>query len=189
LKKEDNLKNSGPNRLGMNIRHPKQRGEWVEFEFMARVAELGFTFDRPAGGCALHDIAIDLVDRLVRVQIKSTTCLQEYRLHAKKEENRTSKANRATFCAELRPHTRSRPYRLSDFEYLAFYVVPRDIWYIIPSFVALQTGTVCVRPGDKENRFERYREAWHLLHHPAPDDPGSPETFLIFGSAEEFHHS
>ena len=60
-----------------------------------------------------------------------------------------------------------------------------DVWHIIPAVVALERGSICVRPGDKNNKYERYREAWHLLHDRFADAPKGPGSFLIFGSIEE----
>ena len=165
----------------MNIRHPKQRGEWVELRFMAKAAELGFKLNRPFGESAQYHVAIDLGDHLVRVQIKSTTYCRLYRPRSKKR----SKNNQGAFTADLRPHSRFHPYQLSDFEYLAFYVIPKDVWYIIPAVVALERGAISVRPSDQNNKYERYRETWHLLHDRFADAPKPPGTFLIFGSAEE----
>jgi hypothetical protein len=161
---------------GMYIRHPKQRGEWVELCFMSRAAELGFKLNRPFGESTQYDVVIDLGDHLVRVQVKSTYC----QLHRPQ-----SKHKHGTFVASLRPYSRRHPYKLSDFEYLAFYVIPKDVWCIIPAVVALERGSICVRPGDKHNKYERYREAWHLLHDRFADAPKGPGSFLIFGSIEE----
>jgi hypothetical protein len=36
-----NLKRPALKTPGMNVRHPKQRGEWVEFRFMSKAGELG----------------------------------------------------------------------------------------------------------------------------------------------------
>ncbi len=160
----------------MNIRHPKQRGEWVELRFMAKAAELGFKLNRPFGESAQYDVAIDLGDRLVRVQVKSTTYCRHDAPHSKNKQG--------AFTADLRTRSRFRPYTVTDFEYLAFYLIPKDVWYIIPAVIALQRCSLDFRPGDKSNQYERYREAWHLLHDRFADAPKAPGAFLIFGSAE-----
>jgi PD-(D/E)XK nuclease superfamily protein len=137
---------------GMKIRNPKQRGEWAELRFMAKAAELGFKLNKPFGDSAPYDVVIDLDDRFVRVQVKCTySRIRERNPHRR----------RGTFIALLR--SPRHPYQLSDFEYLAVYVIPKDAWYIIPAAIALAKGSVCVRPGCSANRFERYREGWHLL--------------------------
>lgn len=60
-------------------------------------------------------------------------------------------------------HISVRRYVQSDFDILAVYVIPKDIWYIIPSEVATKKIAIRVRPGNDRNQYEQYREAWHLL--------------------------
>ena len=51
-----------------------------------------------------------------------------------------------------------------DFDYLAVYIIPRDVWYIIP-FAAIQArAMISLRdPRLANGRYHRYLEAWHLL--------------------------
>jgi hypothetical protein len=56
-----------------------------------------------------------------------------------------------------------RPDRESDFDILAVYVIPKDVWYLLPSSIAAGRAAIRVVPGDNRNRYERYQEAWHLL--------------------------
>ena len=160
---------------GMKIRNPKQRGEWAELRFMAKAAEFGFQLNKPFGDSTRYDVVIDLGERFVRVQVKSTYC---------RTRERKPKQNRSAFIAMLRSQQCQR-YQLSDFDYLAVYVIPKDVWCIIPAVIALAKRSVCVRPGDAANKYERYREAWHLLHDRPQDAPQEPGSFLIFGSIED----
>jgi hypothetical protein len=66
------------------------------------------------------------------------------------------------FVANMR-HISIRRYQQSDFDYLAVYVIPKDLWYIIPSDVATRKVAIRVAPDNKDNQYEPYREAWHLL--------------------------
>jgi len=59
-----------------------------------------------------------------------------------------------------------RQYHPSDFDYLAAYIIPKDAWYIIPFALLGPQSSIRVWPGHKSNRYERYREAWHLLREP-----------------------
>jgi hypothetical protein len=151
---------------GMKIRNPKQRGEWAELRFMAKAAEFGFKLSKPFGESAPYDVVIDLGDRLVRVQVKCTY---------NRPRRPRSKNKHGMFVVLLRPYARHHPYQLSDFEYLAVYIIPKDVWYVIPVAVALLRGSICVRPGDRGNKYERYREAWHLLRERPADAKENPQ--------------
>src|ERR1700676_4711584 len=57
---------------GMNIRHPKARGEWAELRFMVRATELGFCVTKPWGDMAPFDLALEHRGHFARVQVKCT---------------------------------------------------------------------------------------------------------------------
>jgi hypothetical protein len=103
-------------------------------------------------------LAIDLDGRLIRIQVKST-------LFRRRRPN-------APYVVLLRRHIYlgSRRYQQSEFDFLALYLIPRDIWYIIPSAVALQRVSIQICPDNERNRYHGYREAWHLLR----DGDGAP---------------
>jgi len=123
---------------------------------MAKAAELGFKLSRPWGDSATYDVVIELKGRFVRVQVKSTMC---------KARARKAHHQQGAYMANMR-HISVRPYVASDFDYLALYVIPLDVWYILPSTITAQRSALRVVPGDDRNRYERYREAWQLLRQP-----------------------
>ena len=139
---------------GTRIRNPKKRGEWAELRFMAKVAELGFKLSKPWGDSAPYDVAVELEGYFVRVQVKSTM----YRVRPKKRHYQ-----RGNFMCEMRSYPMGHYYDGSEFEILAVYVIPKDTWYIIPAQVATKKTAIRVCPGNDSNRYEQYREAWHLL--------------------------
>ena len=120
---------------------------------MARAAEKGFKLTKPWGDSAPYDITVDHGGEFLRVQVKSTMC----EAHPKKPHHQ-----RGVFVANMR-HISVQRYQASDFDYLAVYVIPRDVWYIIPSEVATRKVAIRVAPGNPKNQYERFREAWHLL--------------------------
>ena len=61
---------------GIDIKHPKQRGEWAELIFMARAAEHGLCITKPWGEMAHYDFAIEHKGHFLRVQVKSTIFLR-----------------------------------------------------------------------------------------------------------------
>jgi hypothetical protein len=53
---------------------------------------------------------------------------------------------------------------LEEIDYVAAYLIPLDLWYIIPAgVVALRKGSIWLAPWRRQNKYERYLEAWHLL--------------------------
>jgi len=61
---------------GIDIKHPKQRGEWAELRFMARAAEHGLCVTKPWGDSARYDFAVEHNGHFLRVQVKSTKSKQ-----------------------------------------------------------------------------------------------------------------
>jgi PD-(D/E)XK endonuclease len=140
----------------MDIRDHKKRGQWAELRFMAKATEFGYQLAKPVGDSTQYDVVVDLGGRFISVQVKSTFF-------------QASNLKPGNFVASLvhvsGPNHR---YQQFDFDYLAVYCIPNDVWYIIPSAVALCKQSICVCPGDKQNQWEHYREAWYLLHERAP---------------------
>jgi len=159
---------------GMNIRNDKKRGHFAELRFMAKAAELGFQLNTPLGDTAQYDVVIDLGGRFVRVQVKSTMF-------------EASNLKPGNFVASL-VHAcgLNHRYQQTDFDYLAVYCIPRDIWYIIPWAVASCKQSICVCPGDKQNKWEHYREAWYLLHHRAPAPLLKRGRIDLYGIIEDY---
>ncbi len=151
------------NSSGTDIRKPKERGEWAELRFMAKAAELGFKLSKPWGDSAPFDVVLWQGHHFVRIQVKSTMC---------KARARKPHHQQGAYTANLR-RISARRYRKSDFDFVVVYVIPLDIWYILPSRVATSRTAVRVVPGDKRNPYERYNGAWHLLQEfPRPSRRG-----------------
>jgi hypothetical protein len=159
---------------GMDISNDKKRGHWAELRFMAKAAELGFQLNQPLGDTAQYDVVIDLGGHFVRVQVKSTYF-------------QASNLKPGNFVASLvRPSGPNHRYQQSDFDYLAVYCIPRDIWYIIPWAVAYCKQSICVCPGDKQNKWEHYREAWYLLYDRAPAPLLKRGCIDLYGIIEDY---
>ena len=50
----------------------KEQGEWAELCFMAKAAGMGLKVLRPFGDSSSYDVGVELPDRILRVQVKST---------------------------------------------------------------------------------------------------------------------
>src|SRR5438477_7427673 len=98
---------------------------------------------KPWGDSAPYDFMIEHNGRVLRVQVKSTMRIVRgcYRCHV--------------------PYNRGQgsPQRLMDF--VAAYVIPEDLWYILPARVAtcLQ-GHISLSPHRPGHKYEPYLEAW-----------------------------
>src|SRR5262249_3656847 len=144
------------NELALKITLPKQRGEWVEMRFMARAVEHGLCVSKPWGDSALYDFAVEVRGRFLRVQVKST-------------------AKRKTTGYRCFVRGYGGPYAPGSFEFLAIYLVPEDIWYIIPAAKIAASGSILLAPERKTSKYESFREAWQLLTGRETDDQTAPQ--------------
>lgn len=137
--------------------HRKLRGEWAEWQFIARAFAQGFRVAKPLGDCCRYDVLIDNPTGFHRVQIKSTTRL----------------VGPSYKCLCMSSVAGNRIYSEDDFDFVAAYVVQADCWFIIPVMAltkkhAVTRGMLSLDPLGRcpRNRFHPYREAWHLLREP-----------------------
>jgi PD-(D/E)XK endonuclease len=148
---------------GSSIKHHKLRGEWAELRFMARAAEHGLCINKPWGDSSRYDFALEHAGKFLRMQIKSTTV-------------RRGRSYSCNLCA-----TGNRLYRETEIDFVAAYIVPRNIWYIFPFDVVANSGSVVLSPHLKTSKYGPYQEAWHLLRgEKAPEaairEAESPDT-------------
>jgi hypothetical protein len=133
----------------------KQRGEWVELEFMAKAAQRRFAVTKPWGDTQSYDVGIEHIPNFLRVQVKSTTV-----------------RSGAGYRCQFMPNYRTKhDYSLDNIDVFAAYVIPEGVWYLIPAVLLLgkrrrYMAMLCplVPPAKKASyRYESYREAWTLL--------------------------
>jgi PD-(D/E)XK endonuclease len=131
-------------------RSRKALGELGELAFSYKAASLGFGVSKPLGDNEPFDFILNTGHRLWRVQVKST-------YHMRKTYSfRTTRADVGRKC---------RRYSAADVDVLAAWVMPLDVWYIIPVQAFATRTAVAVYP-HRENypgQFEAFREAWCLL--------------------------
>lgn len=111
---------------------------------MARAAEHGLCVSKPWGETARYDFAVEHDGHFVRVQVKSTMFV-----------------DRGGYSCSVRGCR--GPYEGDPFDFLAVYLIPEDLWCIIPAKKVRGQGSVALYPKLKKSRYERYREAWRLL--------------------------
>jgi hypothetical protein len=138
-----------------NFRTFKERGEWVELQFMAAAASHGYRVLKPWGDSLEYDVAVEHGGDMIRVQVKSTA-------------NRNSTGY---LCYFRRNWLVKEPYSIDELDIFAAYIIPEEVWYLIPAAVILNRPRkgvpiyLCPVTARKKNRYryEQYREAWHLL--------------------------
>jgi hypothetical protein len=133
----------------------KQRGEWVELQFMAEAAKHRFTVSKPWGDSLAYDVGIEHAQNFLWVQVKSTT----------------SRSGPGYRCMFKPNYLKKRDYSLEEIDLFAAYVIPENAWYLIPAVLLLgkrrrTMAMLCpvVPPKKKASyRYECYRDAWSLL--------------------------
>ena len=136
------------------IKHPKRRGEWVELQFMARATSHDLVCSKPWGDSCAYDNVTDYRGLFNRIQIKSSS----YR-------SRSPRGQFYGYPCNTRPPSRRNTYA-GKIDFFAFYLVPEDLWYIIP-ISALRPGrstcAIHLNPHNPRSFYSKYLEAWHLL--------------------------
>jgi hypothetical protein len=130
----------------------KRRGEVAEAAFLHKAASLGFSVAKPWGESDRYDFIVETGDRFLRVQVKSAysgTKDGGYPIHAH--------GNQPTDV-----------YTSRDIDFLVAYIVPVNVWYVLPIHVFLRITGARLFPSShrRMSRFEKYREAWSLMTAP-----------------------
>jgi PD-(D/E)XK endonuclease len=126
----------------------KRRGEAAEAAFLARATHLGFSVCIPWGDSNRYDSAVELDLGFLRVQVKSATGYAENRYRVK-----TTGAS-------------GKVYTSKEIDFFVAYVVPENLWYIIPIQAIGHRKGIRFYPTTRrpsKAMFEKYREAWCLL--------------------------
>lgn len=157
------------------------RGQIAELAFMRKAANLGFSVAKPWGDADRYDVIVRVGRTFWRVQVKSVLGKAPSKLHYRVITTGGRKGSL--------PRT---PYSREQIDFLVAYIFPEDIWYVFPAHVIENHTCVCVTPGSKKSRSEKYREAWKLMNdtttehgsiaEPAPT-PGLDRVEEIFAVA------
>ena len=133
----------------------KERGEWVELQFMAAAAQRCFAVSKPWGDMQAYDVGVEQEENYLRVQVKSTTM-----------------RSGAGYLCQFHPnHLKKRDYSLDQIDVFAAYVIPENTWYLIPAVLLLgerrrSIAALCPLTPPKKMAcycYERYRENWDVL--------------------------
>jgi len=120
---------------------------------MADAMRHGYKVLKPWGDSQPCDVALAFGNRIVRVQVKSTS-------------NRYGTG----YLCQFKPNYFSQPYSIDQVDFFAACVIPQDTWYLVPAPVVLgevNKQAIMLFPMEPEKRgrylYESYREAWALL--------------------------
>ncbi len=138
--------------LGCRIKGTKERGAWAEMYFMVLAMSYGLRVSSPYGGFGPYDVGVESgAGPILRVQVKCTL----YQCRG------------GCYCMSINMKDGARGrrgYAPGTVDFFAIYIIPTDDWYIIPyAVVGDRDANVYFRPGMKGQKYEKYREAWHLL--------------------------
>lgn len=115
--------------------------------------EHGFVVAQPYGTNHPFDFIVQGGRNLWRMQIKSVVHMSEglYSLCVRRSEGQKLLA-----------------YSESEVDFVAVYIMPEDIWYILPVREVVKRLTLRFRPKGyhRPDIYAHYREAWHLLREP-----------------------
>ena len=129
------------------FRNSAERGEWAEIRFVARAVEQRLRVSKPWGNSAPYDLMVESDGLAYRVQVKST-------IH---------RVGPGSYGCRL-PSDKRMLVLLKEVDFIAAYVIPADIWYIIPvATVRQQKGSISLSPWKRGAKFDRYLESWFLL--------------------------
>jgi len=127
----------------------KRKGGSAELVFVFKAISLGFGVATPWGDNERYDFILNYRTLRWRVQVKSTERFERtgYRV----------KGGGST-----------ADYRLDEIDFLAAYVVPEEVWYVVPVSAVVRHKSLRFFPySGSKGRLEKYRDAWRLFKLPA----------------------
>jgi hypothetical protein len=70
--------------------------------------------------------------------------------------------------AHRRINGRAVPYKLSEIDFIAAYIIPEDSWFIfpLPHILGLTSLLLSPKTRRRPSLYDNYREAWHHLNEP-----------------------
>jgi PD-(D/E)XK endonuclease len=127
------------------LRNGKKRGEWAELVFAARAIARGFWLWRPWGESRGYDWVVEREGGgFARVQVKSTIFPEGKGYSCSLKDSKGV-------------------YRKKTFDFVAAYVIPMDVWYILPERRVRGMWSVGLHPELEKSKYGEFEEGWELL--------------------------
>ncbi len=127
----------------------KPRGELAELVFLQYGTARDLIISKPWGETSSYDFIVDAAGQLLRIQVRSASVAHRGAWRICCTKGRSNKV----------------PLTARDIDFLAAYIFPLDLWYLIPVQAFSPIKTIRLRPGGR-GKFERFRNAWSLLTSP-----------------------
>ena len=130
-----------------------QQGDVGEAIFLAKATSLGMMVAKPWGNCYRFDFIVQGGGSLWRVQGKTCRYMRVGLYH---------------LCMHCSAQRRALPYKESEIDFVAAYIIPEETWYIVPVREIVERRTLMFRPRGypRGDPYPYYREAWMLLSEP-----------------------
>lgn len=135
------------------LRRSKPKGDFAELAFALKASALGMTVAKPFGDSRPYDFVLESGQTMLRIQVKSA--FNPYR-------------GGYQVSSTTREAGSLRIYSKNDIDFIAAYIFPLDVWYIVP-VTAIEGNPTHLRLFPQGSRFkhagkfEECREAWHLI--------------------------
>lgn len=141
--------------MGGRIKGPSERGAWAELYFMVLAMTYGLKVSSPYGGFGPYDVGVENgTGPILRTQVKCTS--YQWRGHFV--------TNICVTAVRGNGPRRIRGYAPRTVDFFAIYLLPTDDWYIFPySVIGNRPMLLHLYPESKRSKYNKYREAWHLL--------------------------
>lgn len=127
------------------------QGNIAELSLMLRAKRAGFNVLTPYSKDSKYDCVLEKNGKFFKVQCKSTSTVQHYKNGSEYYKIICSNGN-----------TGKKLYKKSEVDYFAFYIMPLDIFYVVP-FNLVKTKTVKLKPNSNDCRFKNYVEAFNII--------------------------
>ncbi len=145
----------------------KAAGEWVEAVFLVKALALGLGVSKAWGDSQSYDFVVSRRNLPpARVQVKSSFA-------------------KVNDCYLASARINGVPYDQAAVDFIVAYVPPEDAWYVVP-VADIHAPGLNLHPHLGRGKYEKYRDAWHLLTGD-PEDDNRTLGFTIYAAAQQRH--
>ena len=130
---------------GVNNSMAYRQGMVAEYAFMSKIMSKGFDILTPVSPDAKYDTILYKNGRYIKIQVKSTTLI----------------AN-SKYSAGIAYGTKTKDqYSSDDVDFFAIYLVPEEVWYIIPHYATNNRKRLKLS-ADGSCKLGSFRENWEF---------------------------
>lgn len=132
------------------LRSRNRKGDLGEAAFLGRALRMGFNIAKPVNTNCRYDFVLEAAGRYSRIQVKSVWW---------------SVKKAPYYIPTGSGRGLQQRYGSEEVDFFAAYIVQEEAWYIVPLNEVGERSKIHVFPQLRGavGKFERFREAWHLL--------------------------